>query len=487
MAKKKKDAVKKAALQVKKAEKADKAARKRLNKETREQGGGDDKEEENIDDLLEAYRQQNVNVRTTVLETLSGFPPPRANATLTLADDKNGYVYLFGGEYYDGIDNIVLNDLFRWDVSKNEWRQILTPATPKPGPRCAHSTVYYKDSLYVLAGEVASAEEYHHYRDLWRLDLNNLTWTQVQTRGTAPSARSGHAAFVWKHYMIVFGGFYEALRDTIWYNDVSVLDLRTLVWMDIPHSKLASRPEPRSACNVGLKDNIAIIHGGFSKLKNNNPGGGGGVAESKVHSDAWLLHLKPILQGKPPTWERLSNRIKGAASSSINPSNRSGTSSVTYKDYMLVYGGVVDTEQQHHRVDSVFYNELFAFDMERRSWFPLRIRTAREGRSRRRRKKDDKGNKDELKEEEKEEEEETEDESSELEEEDDGVNPASSGWDLEKLRCNMFAFIDGDGNIVYEKIQEETEKDGYQADAGEAEEAKVNDSHGDEAKEDDSD
>jgi N-acetylneuraminic acid mutarotase len=478
MAKKKKDPAKKAALQAKKADKADKAARKRLTKETKGEGG--DENEDNLDDLLESYRQKDIAVENTVLETLPGFPPPRANATLTLADDKNGFIFLFGGEYYDGVTNIVLNDLFRWDVTKSEWRQVLTPA-PKPEPRCAHSTVYYKDSLYVLGGELASAEEYHHYRDLWRFDLPSLKWQELSTRGTtAPSARSGHAAFVWKHYMVVFGGFYEALRDTLWYNDVYVLDLQTLTWMDIPHSKLASRPEPRSACNVGLRENVAIIHGGYSKLK--NPG----VAEQKVHSDAWLLHLKPILQGNPPTWERLSNRTKGCS----NPSNRSGTSSVTYKDRMLVYGGVVDTEQHHHRVDSVFYNELFAFDMERRTWFPLRCKAVRDTKSRRRRRKDDNDNddKDDEEEEVKEEEEETEDESSELEEEEEGgENPASSGWDLDKLRSNMFAFIDGDGNTVYEKILEETEKDGYEADAGEAEEAEANDSHVEEAKEDDTD
>jgi len=32
-----------------------------------------------------------------------------------------------------------------------------------------------------------------------------------------------------------------------------------------------------------------------------------------------------------------------------------------------------------------------------------------------------------------------------------------AGWDLEKLRANMFAFVDGDGNIVYERIDEEDE------------------------------
>ena len=38
----------------------------------------------------------------------------------------------------------------------------------------------------------------------------------------------------------------------------------------------------------------------------------------------------------------------------------------------------------------------------------------------------------------------------------------NSGWDIDMLRSNMFAFIDGNGNIVYEKLEEADA--GYEAD-----------------------
>ena len=444
---KKKDDDKKAALQARKEAKLDKAAQKRLKKE---QGSleGDD---ENLDDLLDQYRKRDVEVNTTVLETLPGFPPPRGNASLTHVEDKNGYLYVLGGEYYDGIENIVIDDLLRWDPTKQEWKQILSP-NPRPAPRCAHSCVAYNKALYVFGGELASADQYHHYRDLWKFDTSTLKWEEIITRntGSIPSARSGHTAFVWKNYMIIFGGFYEALKDTRWFNDVCILDLQTHTWLDIPHSKLAARPEPRSACNVGILNDSAIFQGGYSKLKNPTTKG-----EAKVHNDAWILHLKPILQGKPPTWERLSLRAKG-------PQNRAGTVSTTYKGRMLVFGGVVDEEQAHHKVASVFYNDLFAFDMERRKWFPIRSKPVQvEGvakRGRRRRKT-------ESIDEDVEEEEATaateSDDDLELEADEEEIdqNP-SNGWDLDMLRSNMFAFIDGEGNIVYEKIDKEDEKKG---------------------------
>ena len=464
---KKKDDEKKAALQARKDAKAGKAAQKRIAKQESSNIEGDD--DDNLDNLLDMYKKSDIEVNTTTFEPIEGFPVPRANATLTVSEDKHAHLYLFGGEYYDGIQNVVLDELLRWDVQKNEWKRILTP-NPKPSPRCAHSCVFYKDSLYVFGGELASADNYHHYKDLWKFDTIQNKWQEIIVRntGTIPTARSGHDVFVWKHYMIVFGGFYEALRDTRWFNDVCVLDLQTHTWMDIPHSKLASRPEARSACNIGISGDVALIQGGYSKLKNPTT-----KSEAKVHNDAWMLHLKPILQNKPPTWERLSVKNRSAAS----PMARSGTASVTYKNRMLVFGGVVDEEQLHHKVESVFFNDLFAFDLERRKWFPLRLKAQQEGKSRRRRKllvTDDEHDEDdnltlatEV---------EPEDDLDDLEEGDE-TEMAKRGWDLETLRSNMFAFIDGDGNIVYEKIDDvdakkepEEEKEGSKTEAEEEKE-----------------
>jgi hypothetical protein len=47
----------------------------------------------------------------------------------------------------------------------------------------------------------------------------------------------------------------------------------------------------------------------------------------------------------------------------------------------------------------------------------------------------------------------------EADEEEIDQNP-SNGWDLDMLRSSMFASIDGEGNVVYEKIDQEDEKKG---------------------------
>jgi hypothetical protein len=593
---KKGDADKKAALVAKKEAKQEKAARKRLTKEQRTDDGGADEEFEDggdairmndhdyLDRVLQSYKKQSGGAGTAdsnhppravptwePIDTI--FPLARANATLEYCTDdskkkksKGGdFFYLFGGEYFDGIENIVLDGLLRFDVTKQEWKVLVTPpGRPQPSPRCAHSCVNYKNHLYIFGGEVSNGDHYHHFRDLWKFNVSTLEWTEIIARDP-PSPRSGHATVVWKSYMIVFGGFYEALKsDAKWYNDVHIFHLQSESWLTSanhatpipPVSRLALKPEPRSACNMALfgTDQV-MIHGGFSKYKYTGPNtltSVTGELEVKVHSDAWVLNLAPIVQNKPPTWERwissstksqlakehLQQQGTGTGTSTVGPrtpNGRAGTSSLSYKgNRMLVFGGVVDSEHHHHKVESVFYNDLMALDMERRKWSLLRINSkhsnnnnnknpssigTEQGADRPRRKtKDDnkedrnqqqgKGEKDDNNYKDEDDEEENDDEGSVassaasddvLKDEDDentnqDMDPnKKDGWDLEDLRANMFAFMDANGNTVYEKVIEEgkvedekgdEEDDDEEEEEEEKEQEKQESDNDDEAEED---
>jgi hypothetical protein len=73
--------------------------------------------------------------------------------------------------------------------------------------------------VYIFGGEYATLDQFHHYQDMWALDLKTNTWSEVAVpnhgaaKAERPSPRSGHRMLVWRGYIVLFGGFYEALRD----------------------------------------------------------------------------------------------------------------------------------------------------------------------------------------------------------------------------------------------------------------------------------
>jgi len=241
---KKSDPAKKVALQARKEAKAEKTARKKLERADQERSG---------DMQLHATSVAGGSGRGGKGDDDSVlYPSARANATLTLNQDTKTEAYLFGGEYYDGQSNIVLNELWVYNLKINRWKPIggssadPSPSSPPqvPPPRCAHSCVYYNageaGSLYVFGGERSASASgdvdlHFHYRDVWRFDIKTQRWEELSFpkqsggAGSVPTARSGHAAVSWKNYMILFGGFtHESSKDVPrWYNDVYVLDLKT--------------------------------------------------------------------------------------------------------------------------------------------------------------------------------------------------------------------------------------------------------------------
>jgi len=87
-------------------------------------------------------------MRTAVSVTPCPQPSPRASFTMTMipgssgAASGGGEMLLFGGEYCDGEDTLVYNEVYRVSVEKSEWRRVESLNTPPP--RCSHQAVYYK-------------------------------------------------------------------------------------------------------------------------------------------------------------------------------------------------------------------------------------------------------------------------------------------------------------------------------------------------------
>ena len=137
-----------------------------------------------IESILAEY-QEKERRRTAVIITPCSQPTPRSNFSLVAL--PNNEMLLFGGEYCDGESTVVYNDLFRWNVDRNEWKVIESLNTPPP--RCSHQAVVFRDCMYIFGGEYATLDQFHHYRDMWVLDLKTNIWREIPCQGEAPSAR----------------------------------------------------------------------------------------------------------------------------------------------------------------------------------------------------------------------------------------------------------------------------------------------------------
>lgn len=320
--------------------------------------------------------------RTAVTVTMCGQPSPRSNFSMTAL--PNGEMLMFGGEFCDGQGTAVYNDLYRWNLERQEWRQVESLNTPPP--RCSHQAVCFKDKLYIFGGEYATLDQFHHYSDMWALDLKTNTWSEVvRPRGKVewPSARSGHRMVLWRGSIILFGGFYEALREVRWYNDMYIFSFQDERWTSVlyrPHSQV---PKPRSGflMSVHANEDILYVHGGYSREKRVVSGSGGAQKKSTegiVHQDSWMMNLKPALGGAGAvkgkldtsrlTWQKVAR--KGAA---LPP--RCGAVVVPFKNKGIVFGGVMDQEGLGHSMVSTFYNDIYAFDFERRRWYQLGLKS----------------------------------------------------------------------------------------------------------------
>lgn len=109
-------------------------------------------------------------------------------------------------------------------------------------------------------GEFSSLHQnsFHHYRDFWCFDIQTHSWDRIDTK-IRPTARSGHRMAVWKHYIILFGGFYDPGITSMfvlfyrrsqlkryalarYLNDLWFFDTQEYKWTLVEFKDTASRP-----------------------------------------------------------------------------------------------------------------------------------------------------------------------------------------------------------------------------------------------------
>jgi hypothetical protein len=191
----------------------------------------------------------------------------------------------------------------------------------------------------------------------------------------------------WKQYIILFGGFQDTSNQTKYMADLWIFDTQNFTWFSpvLPAAQL--KPDARSSFTFLPHENGAVLYGGYSRVKatvaankqaKGSSQGQKNILKPLIHEDCFFLRMAPPPEGSPPNtlpsvrWER---RKKPA--NSPNP-RRAGTTMAYHKGRGIMFGGVHDVEQSEDGMDSEFFRELYAWNIERNRFFPMVLRKARQ-------------------------------------------------------------------------------------------------------------
>lgn len=368
-----------------------KTAQKEKKSKAKPRGGGDDSSDDeggDLDSILAEYaraQEQYLKISETVIPAP---PPPRSSATVLGNPADSREVLFFGGESLSngGLAHFS-NDLHVYRPATDQWRVVTSPNSPLPRSGHAWCRAANTPQVYLFGGEFSSPKQgtFHHYNDFWRLDPGSREWTRVEGKG-GPSARSGHRMVAYKRYVILFGGFQDTSASTKYLGDLWVYDTQNFSWHEPKMSTAMARPDPRSSFSFLPHESGAVVVGGYSRIKapaKGKGGGGGGagkiVMKPVVHQDCWLLRVtepgKEEGERALPTirWERRKKPVNFPSPA------RAGATMVHHKGRGIMFGGVHDVEESEEGIESEFFNQLWAYNIERNRFFPLALRRPRTG------------------------------------------------------------------------------------------------------------
>lgn len=156
-------------------------------------------------------------------------PAARWNHTLS-ADADTGRLVLFGGRDAAGAP---FGDTWTFSPEANAW-EVVQGAGPSPRFGQAVAVDANNRTLYLFGGQADGAT---FFNDVWRFDLDDLTWAEVPTAEPRPAPRYGTSAVLDSdgQILISHGFTFEGRFDDTW-----SFDPASGVWTD-----LSPAPETR--------------------------------------------------------------------------------------------------------------------------------------------------------------------------------------------------------------------------------------------------
>uniref|UniRef100_A0A0E0D980 ACB domain-containing protein n=1 Tax=Oryza meridionalis TaxID=40149 RepID=A0A0E0D980_9ORYZ len=209
--------------------------------------------------ILEGLSAVSVHEEWTPLSVNGQGPKPRYEHGATVVQDK---MYIFGGNH----NGRYLSDLQALDLKSLTWSKIdakfqagsTDSSKSAQVSSCAgHSLISWGNKFFSVAGHTKDPSENITVKEF---DPHTCTWSIVKTYGKPPVSRGGQSVTLVGTTLVLFGGE-DAKRCLL--NDLHILDLETMTWDDV--DAIGTPPSPRSdhaaACHA---DRYLLIFGGGS-------------------------------------------------------------------------------------------------------------------------------------------------------------------------------------------------------------------------------
>ena len=143
---------------------------------------------------------------------------------------------LFGG-FKDGARS---NTLFKFSFKLNAWTAVQAKGKRKPEPRAGHVSVIYKNHLAIFGG---TNEKNQRQNDTWLFNFDYEKWTclnENQSSPNLPLARSGASAVLYSDkFLILSGGIHLITKEL---DDLWALNLETKTWTQLQESTPRQTP-----------------------------------------------------------------------------------------------------------------------------------------------------------------------------------------------------------------------------------------------------
>ncbi|MCB9614731.1 MAG: hypothetical protein H6722_20015 [Sandaracinus sp.] len=228
-----------------------------------------------------------------------GEPPRTRGEHMTILDAARDRLVVFGGNVAVPImcnpATEIVDELWTYDLGCESWSRVEGAAGPGFRSRGGFVVDTMRDRALLFGGRDrrTSSGAYTNFDDLWALDLETLSWSQITATGAAPSARSNPAVAydAARDRMIVYGGntSTSGLSPT-GADDTFALDLATNTWSEIA----GDGPSPRYAHAYAQTATRFYVFGGTASFDG-------------FLNDAWFFDFasdtwtRIVPSGTPPT------------------------------------------------------------------------------------------------------------------------------------------------------------------------------------------